>query len=148
MQKINSFSGKYYFLSNFYTYPMVYEGIQYQNAEAAFQGQKCQNETLRAKKYSTLTPNLAKREGRREKLPEGWDNITTKIMHDILLVKFSIPELRESLLATGDAELEEGNNWHDNNWGNCTCPRCKDIEGKNRLGKMLMQVREELKKDL
>jgi hypothetical protein len=38
----------------------------------------------------------------------------------------------------------EGNNWHDNTWGNCLCDKCKGIEGKNLLGNILMQVREEL----
>ena len=59
--------------------------------------------------------------------------------------KFANPELRDLLLATGDEELVEGNYWHDNEWGNCTCPRCKNIPGKNKLGKLLMQVREEIK---
>lgn len=148
MKKIDNFRGQYYFLSNFYTYPMVYDGIQYQNSEAAFQAQKCQNRKLRERKYSTMSPNIAKREGRREKLPDNWDSMTTKVMHDVLLAKFSIPELKDALLSTGDAELEEGNNWHDNNWGNCSCPRCRGIEGQNRLGKLLMQVREELRKGL
>lgn len=145
MKRIDSFRGKYYFLSNFYTYPMVYDRIQYQNSEAAFQAQKCQDRSLRERKYSNMTPNIAKREGRHETLPEGWDSMTTKVMHDVLMAKFSIPELRKLLLSTGDAELVEGNNWHDNNWGDCSCPKCSGIEGKNRLGKILMQVREELK---
>ena len=145
MKKIDSFKGKYYFLSNFYTCPMVYDGIQYQNSEAAFQAQKCQDRSLRERKYSTMSPNIAKREGRRERLPDGWDNMTTQVMHDVLLSKFSDERLKSMLLATGNAELIEGNNWHDNNWGNCNCSKCRCIEGKNRLGKLLMKVRDELR---
>ena len=33
---IDSFKGKYFFLSNFYESPVVYEGITYLNNEAAF----------------------------------------------------------------------------------------------------------------
>jgi predicted NAD-dependent protein-ADP-ribosyltransferase YbiA (DUF1768 family) len=62
-----------------------------------------------------------------------------------LRLKFAIPELAEKLLATGDAELIEGTTWHDNTWGNCSCPQCENIPGENRLGKLLMQVREEIK---
>ena len=66
-------------------------------------------------------------------------------MLDGLRYKFAIPELRDKLLATGDQYLEEGNSWHDNYWGNCDCPRCKDTMGRNMLGQLLMQVREEIK---
>lgn len=33
---INEFRGKYYFLSNFFNAPVTYDGITYQNNEAAF----------------------------------------------------------------------------------------------------------------
>ena len=41
----------------------------------------------------------------------------------------------------GEEYLEEGNTWHDTYWGVC------NGKGKNKLGKILMQVREELKLD-
>ena len=37
---INEFRGKYYFLSNFYNTPVTWDGITYQNNEAAFQSAK------------------------------------------------------------------------------------------------------------
>lgn len=44
-------------------------------------------------------------------------------------------------LSTGDAELVEGNTWNDTWWGvNATTGK-----GKNMLGRLLMQVREELR---
>ena len=43
-----------------------------------------------------------------------------------------------------DIMLIEGNYWHDNYWGNCLCPKCKEIEGQNQLGKILMKVRSTL----
>ena len=69
-------------------------------------------------------------------------------MYQALWLKFSIPTLREKLLATDNEELVEGNTWHDNTWGECSCERCKDIKGQNRLGKMLMQIREEIKSSI
>ena len=44
------------------------------------------------------------------------------------------------LINTGDAILIEGNTWGDTYWGVC------DGVGENRLGKLLMEVREECKK--
>ena len=41
-------------------------------------------------------------------------------------------------------ELIEKNYWHDNFWGVCTCGKCST--GKNHLGTILIQVREEIQK--
>ena len=76
-------------------------------------------------------------------LPENWREISYGIMLEVVRAKFSLPEMKEKLLTTGDAELVEGNNHHDNLWG--ACPRCTAKVGQNRLGKILMHVREELK---
>lgn len=40
MEKIDKFDGEYSFLSNFYDAPVWYEGLLYQNNEAAFQAAK------------------------------------------------------------------------------------------------------------
>ena len=58
-----------------------------------------------------------------------------------LRIKFKNPELRSLLLATGNEELVEGNWWRDTYWGVC------EGVGQNKLGKLLMQVREEVKND-
>lgn len=69
-------------------------------------------------------------------------------MRQLLMQKFADVNLRVKLLATEDEELVEGNYWHDNFWGNCSCPKCKDIQGKNVLGTLLMEERERIKKAL
>lgn len=146
MERIASFKGEYRFLSNFYQSPVSYQGFIYPNAEAAFQAQKCEKEEDRVKYTLVKNPVVAKRMGKKEpKLPENWREISYGIMQEILKAKFSVPEMREKLLATGDAELVEGNNHHDNLWGDCSCPRCAAKVGQNRLGKLLMQIREEIK---
>ena len=69
-------------------------------------------------------------------------------MYDIVKAKFSQNEnLRQMLLDTNNEELIEGNWWHDNCWGDCSCERCKDIKGQNNLGKILMRVREEIRNE-
>ena len=63
-------------------------------------------------------------------------------MKELLMAKFSQNEdLKKKLLDTGDATLIEGNTWGDKYWG-----VCKGV-GKNRLGELLMEVREELKQN-
>lgn len=141
---ISSFRGDYSFLSNFYPCSIEFEGLTYSNAEAAFHAQKCSDPEGRVKYTRVKNPVIAKRMGRREVLPDDWSSVSPELMRRILLVKFSDPELARLLISTGDAYLEEGNHWHDNHWGNCTCESCKDIEGENLLGQILMGIRSRL----
>ena len=148
MKEINSFTGKYYFLSNFYESPLPTEGgeVIYPTVEHYFQAQKTYDLKARERIRLAQTPGEAKRIGRHVKLRPDWNNIKDSVMHYGLIKKFNNnPDLREKLLNTGDARLEEGNNWHDNTWGNCYCPKCENIVGENRLGKLLMEIREDLK---
>jgi len=57
--------------------------------------------------------------------------------------KFDKERTVQMLLDTGSQELVEGNVWHDNFWGNCTCSKCPE-PGENHLGKLLMKIRSEL----
>ena len=139
---IDSFKDKYRFLSNFYQCDFVYEGLTYHNAEAAFQAQKCSTEEDKIKYTEVKNPVVAKRMGKKEpNLPPNWNCVRDHIMYKILLAKFANPELQAKLLATGYTQLVEGNKHHDNYWGKCTCEKCKDKEGCNRLGINLMVVR-------
>lgn len=133
---INRFEGKYRFLSNFSSSPLVYGGRTYLNAEAAFQAQKCPERSV---EFCRLNPTDAKHLGRKVRLRPDWEKVKDGIMCDILMCKFSQdPDLRQKLLDTGHAELEEGNTWGDKYWGTV------DGVGKNKLGKLLMEVRENL----
>ena len=148
MDKITSFRDEYRFLSNFYQCPFEYKGLIYPNAEAAFQAQKCSTEEDKIKYTLQKNPVRAKQMGKKEpNLLADWDEKSPAIMREILYAKFSVPKLAEMLKSTGDAYLEEGNHWHDNRWGKCTCERSKDKEGQNLLGKILMEVREKLQND-
>lgn len=142
---IDDFKGDYAFLSNFYQCDFVFEGLTYHTSEAAFQAQKCSTEDEKIK-YTTVTnPVAAKHMGKKEPgFPSNWNEISYGIMKNILKAKFAVPELKEKLKATGNAVLIEGNRHHDNRWGNCTCDRCKNREGQNWLGKILMELRAEL----
>lgn len=136
---INEFQGKYRFLSNFWLAPVQYDGLTYTNNEAAFQAAKTLNPTERAE-FTTLGPSEAKKKGRRVTLRSDWEDVKTGIMKQICLDKFTRNQnLREALLATGNEHLEEGNTWGDRIWGTV------NGYGENRLGKILMEVRDILR---
>ena len=142
---IDCFDGEFAFLSNFYPSMITVDGIVFPTVEHLFQAAKTVSLVEREKIAAAATPGQAKRLGRNGILCDNWEEIKDDVMLNALRLKFAILPLREKLLATGDEELIEGNTWHDNIWGNCSCDRCKKIEGQNKLGKLLMQVREEIK---
>lgn len=138
MEVIREFIDAYAFLSNFYHSPVKYRNLIYLNAEAAFQAQKesCEKDK---EQYTRMNPAQAKLVGRNCNLRENWEEIKEQTMYEIVKAKFTQNEaLARLLLATGDAYLEEGNWWHDTTWGVC------NGVGQNKLGKILMRVREEL----
>ena len=137
--KIDNFKGEYFFLSNFYPTKIKYNGIQYLNNEAAFQAQKCTTMEDRIK-FSYLNPSDAKKLGRRIILRNDWESVKISIMREIVFEKFKQnPHLTEKLLDTGNVYLEEGNDWGDRIWGTV------NGVGRNELGKILMEVRKEIK---
>jgi ribA/ribD-fused uncharacterized protein len=144
--KIASFSGQYRFLSNFSVSPVMLDGFVYPTVECAYQAAKTLDAKLR-EPFVKYTSGTAKKKGRELPLRENWDAIKNDIMLSLLIQKFEIQNLRTALLATGDAELVEGNWWHDVWFGVCT-GNCKKGPhkpfGENWLGKLLMQVREEI----
>lgn len=145
---INCFRGEGYFLSNFSDSFITMDGILYKNAESAFQSYKCVNRSQR-QKFASLTPNDAKTLGRKVKLRKDWENIKDEIMTGVIEAKFKQNlSIRMKLIKTGNKTLIEGNTWHDNYWGNCHCDKCKSIEGKNVLGKILMKVRDNYAKNI
>lgn len=140
--KIDHFRGEYAFLSNFWEVPVTYKGLTYGSNEAAFQAQKCMTEEEKME-FTQLRPSASKKLGRRVQLRPDWEEVKVTIMEEIVRAKFTQNEdLKQLLLATGDAYLEEGNTWHDTCWG----VDAKTGEGLNHLGRILMKIREELQR--
>ena len=143
---ISSFSGKYKFLSNFYVSPFQYSVnnhiFTFKTVEHFYQAYKSTNLNDFTKIVNTATPADAKRLGRHIALRDDWDAIKTAVMYRGLCLKFgSHTDLRNELIKTFPSLLIEGNNWHDNFWGQCMCKRCIDYHGCNFLGQMLMVLR-------
>lgn len=141
---INSFSGDHYFLSNFHPSYVEYEGLIYPTVEHAFQAAKTLDMEKRKEFTKMVTPDIAMYQGHRLALRSDWEEVKIGIMYHLCKDKFSRTPNKEKLLLTGNAMLIEGNNWHDNYWGSCCCAACGG-NGENVLGRILMQIRSEMK---
>jgi len=138
--KIDSFRGEFAFLSNFWYASFKHGKRTFMTVEHGYQALKAVDPKERIWVASAPTPLIAKRRGREIVLRKDWESVKLDIMYQLVLAKFVQNEdLAEKLLATGDAILVEGNDWGDRFWGKV------DGEGKNHLGKILMQVRKELR---
>jgi ribA/ribD-fused uncharacterized protein len=150
-QVVDRFVGDYAFLSNFAACLVGYgdpgeEPVTYRSAGHAFQAAKTTNDAQRGRLAQIGSPLTAKQFGSRVELRRGWSEMRTGVMHDLLRRKFESEPFRSLLLATGDAEIVEGNSWHDQLWGDCTCPEHASTPGENLLGRLIMDVRRELRR--
>lgn len=159
------------FLSNFYAIPIEYKGVLYPSVEHAYQAQKFTPEILASVSTECLTEinETLRFRGRLrtfkdageiftdETLSSGnvkviadilrahgyvrsdWDDDKLLLMAYLLQQKFRDAEMRRRLKETGDKYLVEGNTWNDTLWG------VSGGRGRNLLGLMLMDVREQIR---
>ena len=139
MAKIVSFTGPNFFLSNFYPCEVGFEGRVYKSSEHAYMAAKTTDENIRAYIAAQSTPSSAKKVGRSIPLRENWNDTRVHYMRIILENKFGDYELRDKLDSTKGCELIEGNTWGDTFWGQCPLGK-----GHNNLGKLLMQIRDDI----
>ena len=132
---IDSFTGDFRFLSNFWPAEVNLDGVTYASVEHAYQAAKTLDPKERAA-FQGITAGEAKKLGRKVTMRPGWDKIKVEVMCMLNTQKYmDHPELQEKLLKTGDHELVEGNNWGDKFWGKVRG------HGSNHLGKILMNLR-------
>ena len=136
---INKFTEDYSFLSNFYPCRFYLDGFLYLSAEHAYQAMKATNSLDMKKIRDAKSPAEAKKLGKITQIRNDWKSIKNSEMKRVLLAKFSQnPLLKVKLLRTEQEFIQEGNTWGDTYWGVCR------NKGKNMLGRLLMEVREEL----
>lgn len=136
---ITSFRGRWAKLGNYSPCIVFYEGHAYPSVEHAYQAQKTTNPLLQKAVREQPTPATAKRLARSFELRPDWDEVKIPIMRHLLREKFVQEPERSILLSTGNEELVEGNWWGDRFWGQSPVG-----DGENWLGRLLMEVREEL----
>lgn len=137
---ITSFTGKYRFLSNFYEVEVTLDRELYSSVEHAYQASKTLDLEYRRMIRNAISPVKAKSLGKVVPIRPAWEDIKVDIMRELIRQKFSQNYFKQKLLATGDQTLVEGNYWGDTFWGT-------DLQGNglNWLGKILMEVRDEIK---
>jgi ribA/ribD-fused uncharacterized protein len=139
MGEIKGFFGPYRWLSNFHFVKVQWDGQTYRSTEHAYQAAKHLDPVFRAEIARYSHPRDARRASRSRPSRSDWNDIKIDVMLNINRQKFMQEPLRTWLLETGDAYLEETNTWGDTFWGVC------NGVGENQLGKILMQIRTELK---
>ena len=137
MQTISRFKGEYEFLHNYFPHSIQYEGIIYPTNEHAFQAAKTLNVKTRKLIAACETPGKAKEMGNNIPLRHDWEFIKSDVMEHLCRLKFADPILKDRLLSTSGCYLIEGNHWGDTCWG------MVNGKGENRLGKILMSLRDE-----
>lgn len=127
--------------SNFAAFPFELDGQIWPIVEHYYQAQKVDDAKYRERILLTKSPMVAAqiRRSRGEKFRPDWNAVRVKVMRRALRAKFtrhSAPG--ELLLATGHAELVE-HTANDSFWTDGG-----DGSGANMLGRLLMQIRDEL----
>lgn len=129
--------------SNFSPHPVELKGRTWPTLEHYFQAQKCAGTEHEEAIRSAESPMLAARMGRSRARPlrPDWERVKDEIMREALRAKFrQHPSLESLLLSTADAALVE-HTTKDRYWGDGG-----DGSGRNRLGQLLMELREQLRR--
>lgn len=138
------FKDDYDFLSNFYPCKIKYihEGIEYnfQCSEALYQALKSGNKHD-LYDFQFYNGGKSKSLGRKLKIREDWEDIKPYIMYEVVKLKFEQNNHLLNRLIEINEEIVEENFWHDNYFGMCNCKKCKDKDGFNILGRILMKIR-------
>ena len=138
-----STTGEYGCLSNFARSWIGLKGKSWPTVEHYFQAQKFAGPEYEEVIRLCQSPMIAKRLGRSRKHPlrPDWERVKDAIMREAVLAKFTQhADLRAVLLGTGDAVLVE-HTAKDSYWGDGG-----DGSGRNVLGRILMSVRDELRR--
>lgn len=136
---IRGFCASNAFLSNFYLHPVIRAGVEYTSTESAYQAAKYDDQPDIQKLFIGVSPDESK------KLVSIYPNDAAAfskrrvaVMRELLVTKFTDPDLRSRLLATGTKLLEEYNWWGDTYWG------ITKTGGSNQLGLLLMELRQQI----
>ena len=128
--------------SNFASYPIELKSVTWPTSEHYFQAQKFAGTVHEEMIRGAASPTIAAKMGRDRQRPlrTDWAQVKNDIMREAVRAKFNQHRiLREQLLATGDAPLIEHTK-NDSYWGDGG-----DGRGQNMLGRILMEIRSELK---
>lgn len=135
-------SDEYGCFSNFSPHPFELGGKVWLTSEHYFQAQKFLDDKIQEEIRREKSPMIAARMGRDRNKPlrPDWETVKDEIMMHAVRAKFTQhADIRATLLSTGNANLIE-HTANDRYWADGG-----DGSGRNRLGELLMQIREEFR---
>lgn len=124
--RIEKFEGLYEFLSNKHPSTLYYKGLKYKSVAHAYQSLKAKHDTDANRIRNCKTSTEAIQEGRKSEVKDGWQDLASDIMKELIYQKFDNVFLRPKLLETDGIEL--GNK-------------------RNFVGTLLMEIREQIKEE-
>ena len=132
----------FYIFSNFSAFTLEWKGKLWPTSEQAYQAEKFDDEEMKETIRTASSAHEAYKyaESNKNKRRDDWDNIKLSVMKEILREKVNQhPYVKKKLLDSGDKELIE-DSWRDSYWG-----WGPNKDGENHLGKLWMEIREEVR---
>lgn len=145
--------------SNFYYSPFQHQGQVFKWAEQAIMYRKAMlfgAHKIAREIMAATNPAECKKLGRSRQIPfdnKVWDENKEKIFKEVLTDKFKTPKLKKQMLATGNRKFAEASPY-DKIWGIGLHENDKDVldeskwRGQNLLGKILTEIRDEMKNNV
>ncbi len=151
---INKVKEPYGFFGNMAPYPIVYEGKTYRTSEALFQCLRFDDEDIKEQIRAEKSPMGAKFVAKRCKTAMSITPLSEQDLDNMrLCLKLKIdqhPEIKSELLNTEDQIIVENCTKRQRGtglfWGAAIAEG--QLTGENRLGLLLMELREEISKNL
>jgi len=142
-ERVCFYEQDFYVLSNFSSFSLEWCGHRFPTVEHAYHWLKFidSNDLQQSICDATSAHEAFKiAQENKDRRRSDWDAVKVPLMYRLLHAKAAQHEyVRRKLLATGDRELVE-NSWRDDFWG-----WGPNSDGQNKLGKLWMKVRAELR---
>lgn len=131
------------FLSNFAPSSIEIDGIVYPTAQHAILAARTDDPAQKEGISRIKSPFRAKIAASRLSIRDDWARVEASVLECVMRMKFRDLTLRQKLASTGDALILFLNDWGDNIDGVCLDKDSGHWWGENRLGLILMAIREE-----
>ena len=139
---VGFYEPEFYALSNFASFAVLWRGEVWATSEHAYQAAKFEDEAIQKEIREARSAHDAKEiaRGYAQKVRGDWREVRVAVMEEIVRAKLSQHTyIKEKLLESGTKTIIE-NSPHDAYWG-----WGPNKDGENRLGKLWMKLREELR---
>lgn len=144
-KQIFFYEQEFYIFSNFSSFKLLWKGYDWMTSEHAYHSEKFEDSEMleKLKKSRSAHDAMKLAYANKDTYRKDWDEVRLNIMKQILHAKVEQhPYVKKKLLESGDKELIE-NSWRDDFWG-----WGANRDGKNHLGKLWMEVREEVRANI